>query len=234
MACNRNDSSAPSRNGRHTDICRTLGDAELRQLDRIATTLSLPPGRYVFHEGDGDDSLYDIAAGALSLSKLLPDGRRQIVGFRFAGDLLGLSAGRDNTYSAETLSPAILYRFDRKSFARFSMDHPKVEHQLLSLASDELVRAQEHLLILGRKTATERLASVLIRLVRRIGRHDRDGWRVDLPMTRTDLADYIGLTTETVSRTFAYLRSEGVVDTYGVRSLLVPRVKALASYSGDA
>jgi CRP/FNR family transcriptional regulator, anaerobic regulatory protein len=234
MARDRRDTSAPSRSTRYADICRTLDDEELRQLRRIVTTVSLPPGRYVFHEGDGNDSLFDVAVGALSLSKLLPDGRRQIVGFRFAGDLLGLSAGRDHSYSAETLSRVTLYRFDRKSFARFSMDHPKVEHQLLSLASEELVRAQEHLLILGRKTATERLATVLIRLARRIGRHDRDGWRVDLPMTRADLADYMGLTTETVSRTFAYLRGEGVVGTYGVRSLLIPRVKDLASYSGDA
>ncbi|MGF1593990.1 MAG: helix-turn-helix domain-containing protein [Kiloniellaceae bacterium] len=234
MACDTHDSPAPGSRASSTLICRSLDDEEMRQLDRLATTVSLPPGRYVFHEGDRNDSLYDVAAGALSLSKLLPDGRRQVVGFRFAGDLLGLSAGREHAFSAEALAPVSLYRFDRRGFAQLSIAHPEVERRLLSLASDELLRAQEHLLILGRKTATERLASVLIWLVRRIGRQDRDGWRVDLPMTRTDLADYIGLTTETVSRTFAHLRGEGVIYTYGVRSLRVPRVEDLDSYSGDA
>jgi CRP/FNR family transcriptional regulator len=110
---------------------------------------------------------------------------------------------------------------------------PKLEHQLLSLASNELAQAQDHLMVLGRKTASERIATVLLKLVDRIGKQGNSGCALDLPMTRSDLADYTGLTTETVSRTLSQMKKQGVINTAGVRALHIPRVDTLAGYSGD-
>jgi CRP/FNR family transcriptional regulator len=131
------------------------------------------------------------------------------------------------------MTASSLCRFDRPSLTRMVDKFPKLEHQLLSLASNELAQAQDHIMVLGRKTATERIASVLLKLVDRIGKQGNSGCALDLPMTRSDLADYTGLTTETVSRTLSQLKKQGVINSAGVRALHIPRVDALAGYSGD-
>jgi len=218
---------------RDTAICKVLDDAELRQLNRISTTARLDAGGTVFYEGDDSTYLFNVVSGSLRLSKLLPDGRRQVTGFLFPGDFLGLSIGGVYPYSAEALTAASLCRFDRPSLTRMLDRFPKLEHQLLSLASNELAQAQDHLMVLGRKTATERIATVLLKLVDRIGKRGNSGCALDLPMTRSDLADYTGLTTETVSRTLSQLKKQGIISTVGVRALHIPHLEALAGYSGD-
>jgi CRP/FNR family transcriptional regulator, anaerobic regulatory protein len=214
-------------------ICKALDDDELRELSRISTAVTLAAGGAVFYEGDDSTYLFNLVRGSLRLSKLLPDGRRQVTGFLFPGDFLGLSIGGVYTYTAEALVPTELCRFDRPGFARMLAGFPKLEHQLLSLASNELAQAQDHLMVLGRKTAAERIATVLLKLVDRIGKEGNSGCALDLPMTRGDLADYTGLTTETVSRTLSQMKKQGLVDTVGARGLHIPRVKALADHSGD-
>jgi len=214
-------------------ICKALDDTELRQLNKISTAAKLDAGGTVFYEGDDSTYLFNVVRGSLRLSKLLPDGRRQVTGFLFPGDFLGLSVGGVYPYTAEALTPTELCRFERASLTRMLDRFPKLEHQLLSLASNELVQAQEHIMVLGRKTATERIATVLLKLVDRIGKKGNGGCALDLPMTRSDLADYTGLTTETVSRTLSQLKKEGVIITSGVRDLQIPRLNDLAGYSGD-
>lgn len=214
-------------------ICKVLDDDELHQLNKISTAVRLGVGGAVFYEGDDSSYLFNIVRGSLRLSKLLPDGRRQITGFLFPGDFLGLSVAGTYPYTAEALTPVELCRFERARLTRLLDKFPKLEHQLLSLASNELVQAQEHIMVLGRKTATERIATVLLKLVDRIGKRENGACDLDLPMTRSDLADYTGLTTETVSRTLSQLKKQGVVTTSGVRDLRIPRVDQLAGYSGD-
>lgn len=228
-------SKASSKSGSvpNMDICDLLDEGEKQLFEKVVTAVSLRAGGFAFFEGDSDSCVFNVASGALSLSKLLPNGRRQVIDFVFAGDLLGPAIAGAYGYSAQALTAASLRRFDRKAFTTFAAQHPKLERKFLAIASMELVRAQEHLLVLGRKSATERLATLLVQLTKRIGSHENDGWRVALPMTRADLADYLGLTTETVSRTFGYLNSRGVIGTFGVRSFHVPSVSILASYSGD-
>lgn len=214
-------------------ICKSLDDAELRHLNKISTSVQLEAGGTVFYEADPSTYLFNVVQGSLRLSKLLPDGRRQVTGFLFPGDFLGLSVGGVYSYTAEALTAASLCRFERASLTRMLDRFPKLEHQLLSLASNELAQAQDHLMVLGRKTATERIATVLLRLSERIGKKRDAGCALDLPMTRSDLADYTGLTTETVSRTISHMKKQGVVDTAGVRGLTIPRVEALAGICGD-
>jgi len=151
----------------------------------------------------------------------------------FPGPFLGLSIGDVYPYTAEVLMRSELCRFGRANLRRMLERFPKLERQLLGLASNELVQAQEHLMVLGRKTAKERIATVLLRLVERIGKKEGLSCALDLPMTRTDLADYTGLTTETVSRTLSQMKKEGLIETIGIRGLNIPRVVAFAAYSGD-
>ena len=214
-------------------ICSALGDAELRELNTIATSVKLRPGQAVFFEGDESAYLFNVVTGAIRLSKLMPDGRRQIVGFLFSGDVLGLSIAEVYAYTAEALSETTLCRFKRTSLSRMMERFPKLEHRLLDLASNELTQAQDHLLILGRKTATERLCTIILRLAERLGRSDGAGSTIELPMTRQDLGDYAGLTTETVSRTISHLRKEGAIDTPDLRTIHVPKTTELALRSGD-
>ena len=167
------------------------------------------------------------------MSKLLPDGRRLITGFLFPGDFLGLSIADVYAYTAEALVETSLCRFDRAKLIKLLERFPKLEHRLLELASNEIVEAQAHMLVLSRKTATERLASIVATLSERIG-HNSDGVKIiELPMTRQDLADYLGLTTETVSRTFTELRDEGVLTLPHARQIQVVAPEKLAMISGD-
>lgn len=221
-------------NDRDKANCKAMDDQELRQLNKITTVVKLDAGGTVFYEGDESAYLFNVVRGSLSLSKLLPDGRRQVTGFLFPGDFLGLSVGSFYPYTAESLAPSELCRFERASLTRMLDEFPKLEHQLLRLASNELAQAQDHLMMLGRKTATERIATVLMNLVDRIGKPRNGSCGLDLPMTRTDLADYTGLTTETVSRTLSLLKKQGVVVAVGVRGLHIPAVKNLADRCGDA
>lgn len=214
-------------------ICAALNDDELRELSAIATAVKQRAGGTVFYEGDDSTYLFNVVTGAIRLSKLLPDGRRLITGFLFPGDFLGLSVSDTYAYTAETLTKASLCRFKRTSLANIMERFPKLEHQLLNLASNELEQAQDHLMILGRKTATERLVSILLKLSERIGHNEDGGLLIDLPMSRIDLADYAGLTIETVSRTFTYLRTEGLISMPNARSVVIPAADEFARFTGD-
>jgi len=214
-------------------ICAALDYEELRQLNAIATSVSLPADKTVFYEGDKDTFLFNVVQGAVRLSKMLPDGRRQITGFLFPGDLLGLSAEGVYAYTAEAIIDTSLCRFDRTRLTEIAEHFPKLERQLLSLASNELVQAQDHLMILGRKSADERVATILLRLAERIGQRSNSGSVLDLPMTRYDIADYTGLTIETVSRSISLFRQKGVIEMSDARRIFIPETGALTLLSGD-
>ncbi len=214
-------------------ICSALSDEELRELCRITTEVNLHRSQAAFYEGDENTYLFNVVTGSLRLSKMLSDGRRQITGFLFPGDFLGLSVTDVYAYSAEALTEATLCRFKRTSLLKLLDRFPKLEHRLLELASNELVEAQTHLVMLGQKSAMERLTSTLLRLMERIGHDYEGGSMIDLPMTREDLADYAGLRFETVSRCFSQLRKKGVILLKDKGSVLVPHPEALERLAGD-
>jgi len=214
-------------------ICAALGREELRHLFAISTAVELSAGRAVFVEGDQDRFLFNVVTGAVRLSKTLPDGRRQITGFLFPGDLLGLTIAGRYAYTAEAISRSSFCRFDRARLAEIAHRFPNLEHQLFNLASNELVQAQAHLLVLGRKSATERVATFLARVAERIGERTGAGSVTDLPMTREDIADYLGLTLVTVSRIISTLRARGVIAAPSARRIEIPDSEALMQLSGD-
>jgi CRP/FNR family transcriptional regulator len=147
----------------------------------------------------------------VKLYKLLPDGRRQITGFLITGDFLGLALNDSYAYSAETVTLTSLCRFPRRKMEALLDEFPKMQRRLFSMASNELAAAQDQMLLLGRKTAREKICSFLLMLSQRASRRGHKENPVLVPMSRADIADYLGLTTETVSRTFTQLKTSGTI-----------------------
>lgn len=153
-----------------------------------------------------------VTHGALKLYTLLADGRRQVTGFMFPGDFLGTSVDDEYAFSVEALEPTELWWFSREAFDRFVGNHPHVEHELYRLAAHELAAAQQQMVLLGRKSAAERLATFFLSLLERAERISGvKETAFNLPMSRLDIADYLGLTKETVSRMLSDLRNRRLI-----------------------
>jgi CRP/FNR family transcriptional regulator, anaerobic regulatory protein len=181
------------------------------RIERLGATRIYARGRMLFSEGDEAGSVYEIVRGMVRLYKVLPDGRRQIMGFLSDGDLVGLATAGRYLYTAETITATTVRSYARSKFDRMLEEVPGFARRLLTLASDELRAAQEQMLLLGRKSATEKIASFLLALAARQTGDGAAREQVMLPMTRTDIADYLGLTIETVSRVLWRLKRDEVI-----------------------
>ncbi len=196
---------------RHLAFCGALDAQYLDEIQAIMQTRQIPAGAHVINEGDAAVSVFNVAAGSVKLYKLLSDGRCQITGFLLPGDFCGIATDGTYAYSAEALEPSEICSMPRSKLDAVFARHPELERRLLAIVSHELSVAQDQMLLLGRKTAAERLAAFLLR---QSARNERIGWPanpVQLPMSRADIADFLGLTIETVSRTFTKLRDEGAI-----------------------
>lgn len=196
---------------RDMSICGVLDDVEIRELNAIITNLVQEPHDTIIDEGETADYLFNVTSGAVKLYKLLPDGRRQITGFLFQGDFLGIAMNDIYAYSAEAVTRVTLCRFPRRKLEALLDRFPQLESRLLRMASNELVQAQDQMLLLGRKTAKEKVCSFLLSLHRRRSVHEGPNAAVPVSMSRADIGDYLGLTTETVSRTFTALKASGAI-----------------------
>lgn len=212
-------------------VCGRLDDASLSRMNSLAEASSFDAGAPLIREGDPATSLFNVTSGSVRVFKLLPDGRRQITGFLFAGDFLGLATGDAYAFSAEAIEPTTACRFRKSDYRQLIRESPALENALLDRATHELAAAQDQMLLLGRKTAQERLASFLLDLPA----HDpmrpgRDG-HIRLPMTRAEIADYLGLTIETVSRVMTRLKTTGVIRLIALNEIEVlrpDRLRAIA------
>jgi len=196
---------------RQLTLCAPLDAGEMQKLCGILHRSDVPAGRTIIEEGDDAQAVFNVTGGAVRLFKLLPDGRRAITGFLFPGDFLGLANRQTYSCSADALGPTSLCRFSRGRLTALFAEIPKLEHRLLEMASNELAAAQDQMVLLGRKTAGEKIASFLLILSERQTARQMDPDPVVLPMSRADIADYLGLTTETVSRTFTQLKTKGLI-----------------------
>ncbi len=181
------------------------------RLAAIAEPVMLAAGEVLIREGDRAPHIFNISSGSIRVYKLLPDGRRQIIGFLFAGDFLGLAVGDAYVFSAEAMEPASVCRFRKTAFRSLIHDCPSLEHALLNRTSHELAAAQNQMLLLGRKTAIERVAWFLLDLPGHDPLRPTRADRVRLVMTRGEIADYLGLTIETVSRVLTRLKKQDVI-----------------------
>lgn len=216
----------------HLSVCGVLAGAGLRRLNAISDQRDFIPGDTLAREGDPATQLFNITAGVVRVHKLLPDGRRQIIGFLFPGDFLGLATGDRYAFSAEAVTKGSACRFPRKAYQRLLVELPDLEMSLLDRTADDLRVAQEQLLLLGRKTAIERFASFLLDLSARDRRAGGGGLEIQLPMTRAEIADYLGLTTETVSRVTSRLKARGVIRLLTMHSLRIVKPAELAALAG--
>ena len=187
------------------DLVKSPCEDPVELIRQAGQSVSIARDETLFCEGDPADAVYVVLSGTVRSSKMLPDGRRQIIGFHEAGDLIGLTLADDYLYSAEGVTAVRLRRLSHLQLEALIERQPRLRNRLFSLAAHELAAAQRQMLLLGRKTARERLCSFLIERLR------GDGPIVELPMSRTDIADYLGLTIETVSRTLSQLRAEGLI-----------------------
>ena len=169
---------------------------------------TLRKGEELFAEGDAADWFYKVVTGAIRTSKLLSDGRRQIGAFHLAGEMFGLEAGENHRFTAEALTGTKILAYCRTCLKPSARDGGALREEVLSSAIHSLDRAQEHILLLGRKTAQEKLATFLLDLAHRICGEDE---QLDLPMQRSDIADHLGLTIETVSRTLTQFARSGLI-----------------------
>lgn len=214
---------------RQLSVCGSLAEDGLRRLGQASETLSLQPGETLVREGDTASHLFNITSGVVRVYKLLADGRRQIVGFLFAGDMLGLATGDRYVFEAEALEPVTACRFRKSEYKALLRELPELESALLDRACHELQAAQDQMLLLGRKTAMERLATFLLDLAARARRAGGPPDLVHLPMTRAEIADYLGLTTETVSRVTSRLKTRGVIRLRPHNTIEITRPAALAA-----
>jgi CRP/FNR family transcriptional regulator len=206
---------------RALSVCGSVGDDDLGRLDAMAEHADFAAGAVLIREGDPARHVFNITAGSVRVYKLLADGRRQITGFLFAGDFLGLATGDTYVFSAEAVEPATACRFRKSEYRALIRDCPTLETALFDRANHELVAAQNQMLLLGRKTALERIATFLLDLpVLDPARTVQPG-HVHLPMTRAEIADYLGLTIETVSRVLTRLKTQGVIRLISLSELRV-------------
>jgi CRP/FNR family transcriptional regulator len=166
----------------------------------------------LFSEGDEGGKYYEVLEGVVCSFRVLHDGRRQILSFNYPGDIVGIGHERECKCSCEAVSAAKVSCIPTATLHRSIEAKPELARKLLNIATSELSSMHDHFVMVGRKSATEKLASFLLALARREADDDAASATFHLPMTRTDIADFLGLTIETVSRRFTALRKLGVID----------------------
>ena len=188
-----------------------MNHEEISALEGIVEEIVLPPDRPVFYECDPADHIYNVFSGTVKIYKLLQDGRRQVLGFPTAGDLMGYSTIGEYGYNAETLTPVRLCRVSRDKLRDLARRFPALETKLLEITVAELAESQSQMLVLGRKTAQERIATFLLRLSEKSLSIGEAETPLNLTMSRHDIADYVGLTAETVSRVLTQFARDGLI-----------------------
>src|SRR5690606_19334693 len=191
---------------RGLSICAPLAAEDMHHMSDIVAARKLGPGDSLFAEAEPAEFLYNITSGTMMSYRLLHDGRRQVTGFLFPGDFLGFGSEAVYRYSAEAVTAATLCRFRRRELQAVLERFPAMERRLFGMASNELAAAQDQMVLLGRKTAQEKVASFLLMLSQRATRRGQRPNPVAVPMSRAQIGDYLGLTIETTSRIFSRLK----------------------------
>lgn len=212
-------------------VCNVLSAEEMKNFRTIGHSIAFNAKTSLFAQDDVADSVFNVTEGMVRLYKLLPDGRRQIVGFALPGDFLGLSLEERYSFSADAVTASVSCRFSRKAFSTYVDQTPLLLKRLHEHATYELSLAREQMVLLGRRSAEERIAAFLLGLRNRLYRIGHQSVTLSLPMSRQDIADFLGLTIETVSRTFTKLAKEKsiLIVPDGIRFLKVEKLESMAA-----
>lgn len=217
---------------RHGGVCGALSAEQLLELSKHSTRKRLDAGTEVVGQGEETCSCSNIMRGVVKLTRMMPDGRQQIVGLQFAPDFLGRPFATESPHSAETATETEICTFPRQMLERLVARSPDLEHRLHQQTLKELDEARDWMLTLGRKNAQEKVASFLHLIATHYDPETVEGTSFDLPLSRADVADFLGLTIETVSRQFTKLRKEGVIQIENNRHVTVPDVERLQQIAG--
>ncbi|MCH2065709.1 transcriptional regulator FnrL [Shimia sp.] len=222
---------------KHRAVCARCDADELETLEGIKYYRSFEAGQTVIWSGDRMEFVGSVVSGIASLTQTMEDGRTQMVGLLLPSDFVGRPGRETASYDVVATTDLVMCCFRRKPFESMMAETPHVAQRLLEMTLDELDAAREWMLVLGRKTAREKIASLLCI----IGRRDASlklegvGGKIvfDLPLTREAMADYLGLTLETVSRQMSALKRDGVIELEGKRHVTVPSFERLLDEAGD-
>jgi CRP/FNR family transcriptional regulator, anaerobic regulatory protein len=212
---------------RHRAVCARCESHELHQLEEMKYYRSFEAGQTVIWSGDRMDFVASVVTGIATLTQTMEDGRRQIVGLLLPSDFVG-RPGRDTAaYDVTATSDLVMCCFRKKPFEEMMVSTPHIGQRLLEMTLDELDAAREWMLLLGRKTAREKIASLIAIIARRdatvsTGTKARRPVQIELPLTREAMAEYLGLTLETVSRQISALKRDGVIEMQGKRHITIP------------
>lgn len=220
---------------RHRGVCGALDSDQLVALAKTSSKQTVEPGAELVGDMETVDHYSNVLAGVVKLTKTLSDGRQQIVGLQFAPDFLGRPFRTESAVNAEAATNVSLCSFPKAAIERMMGQSPELEHRLLRQTLKELDEARDWMLTLGRKTASEKVASFLLLIANHIDPTLDEGEEkvtFDLPLTRADIADFLGLTIETVSRQFTKLRADGVISIENNRHVTVARRERLKARAG--
>jgi CRP/FNR family transcriptional regulator len=222
---------------RNRAICSSLSTSELEVINKIGRRVPVHRGQTLMWEGDDSLLVANVIEGVLKLSTSTADGREQIVGVVYPSDFIGRPFGSKTLHSVTALSDAQVCLFTRSAFDEFARSHPELEHKLLQRTLTELDRARHWMLLLGRKSAAERVATFLLEMANRLVDSTCSGpdrvERFELPLTRQQMADLLGLTIETVSRQLTRLRQAGIIDLPDRRSVVILDHDAMEAEAGN-
>jgi CRP/FNR family transcriptional regulator len=219
--------------------CLAASPEALAELARIANRHHYTTGHTIVSEGAPADFVANVVSGIVKLTETLPDGRQQIVGLLFPSDFVGRAFAKSWSFSAEAASDVELCRLNRKTFVAIIDRHPDLKQQLLLSTLDELDAAREWMLLLGCKSAEEKVASFLMLLIRRsinarCGQETQPANPIfELPIRRADIADYLGMTVETVSRQISRMKADGIIKLIDIQHYTVPNLNRLADLAGQ-
>ena len=223
---------------RNRTICAALDGREVEALNAIGRRRTLKAGESLIWEGEDSVLVANVVEGVLKLSTGTEDGREQIVGVAYPSDFIGRPFGDISGHSVTALTDARVCVFNRRDFDAFARDHPALEHKLLQRTLDELDRTRRWMLLLGRKSASGKVASFLLEMAERLvepgckadfGLPNR---KLTLPFSRQQIADLLGLTIETVSRQFTRLKAEGIIELPSRREVVIADRELLVGEAG--
>jgi len=222
---------------RHRAVCARCDQDEMLDLEKIKYYRSFEAGQTVIWSGDQMDFVASVVTGIATLTQTMEDGRTQMVGLLLPSDFVGRPGRPNAPYNVIATTDVMMCCFRRRPFEEMMARTPHISQRLLEMTLDELDAAREWMLVLGRKTAREKIASLLAIIGRRdavLNMSKADGKVVfDLPLTREAMSDYLGLTLETVSRQMSALKRDQVIELSGKRHVTVPDFDRLLEETGD-
>ncbi len=217
---------------RHGGICGALNSQQLIDLAKFTKRRTVEAGAELVGQGEQVTTYANILKGVIKLSKMMHDGRQQIVGLQFAPDFIGRPFAGESSLTAEAATDTEICAMPRAVVERMVATNTELEHRLHQQALTELDEARDWMLTLGRKTAQEKVASFLYMIAIHFDPESLDKSVFDLPLSRTDIADFLGLTIETVSRQMTKLRADGVIAVENNRHVTVPDMERLSRAGG--